>query len=72
VTDYVHPGYVYSRNDGDRHYIGFVQLCRLYGLNPYRCVNAGQPENMLGRRPQEGDRHFYPRKDGNYELGPES
>lgn len=32
------PGHVVSQRDGDRHYIGGVQLARLYGLNPAECV----------------------------------
>jgi len=27
-------GEVFSRADGDRHYVDAVTLCRLYGLNP--------------------------------------
>lgn len=32
------PGYVRSENDGDRHYIGFSALVRLYGVDPTECL----------------------------------
>ncbi len=32
------PGYVTSKNDGQRHYISAKQLMRLYGVNPLECV----------------------------------
>ena len=65
MTDYVHPGYVISRNDGDRHYVGFLPLCRLYGLNPHKAICV-TPETVKGYPEQKDDRHFFPRYDGNY------
>ena len=36
----VHPGWVTSSSDGERHWIGFPYLCRLYQVRPELCVNA--------------------------------
>jgi hypothetical protein len=41
--DVVHPGWVVSETDGDRHFVGYVQLCRLYGLNPRTAVDGRLP-----------------------------
>lgn len=71
MTDYVHPGIIPSIRDDDWHHIGFEQLCRLYGLNPRKTVNAEDPHRMMGRRESPEDRHFYPRVDGDYEKGPQ-
>ncbi len=34
------PGWVMSRTDGDRHWIGASQLMQLYGVSPAECVIA--------------------------------
>ena len=34
----VFSGHVISKNDGERHFIDNLQLCRLYGVNPKECV----------------------------------
>lgn len=44
----VWPGYVRSASDGDRHYVGFLSLCRLYGVNPAECINVDGLRNVLG------------------------
>lgn len=31
------PGWVPSKNDGDRHYISSQQLAKLYGVDPREC-----------------------------------
>jgi hypothetical protein len=33
----VYPGYVTSKNDGDRHWIGATELIRLYGVRIEEC-----------------------------------
>jgi hypothetical protein len=38
----IHPGEIFSVNDGDRHYVGFRQLCGLYGVNPSECVDMSR------------------------------
>lgn len=62
----IHPGYVRSRNDGERHFISASQLTRLYGLNwlADHCVNANEP----GYVASPNDVHLYPQYDGNYRL----
>lgn len=58
----LHPGYVRSRNDGDRHFIDAIRLRRLYAIPPTAtCVlgKSGQdyPADAI---------HCSPRYDGNY------
>ena len=67
MTDYVHPGPMISKNDGDRHWVTGRALIQLYGLNPRTTVIV-QPnlQGEGGRHDEPGDRHFYPRYDGNY------
>lgn len=60
----LHPGYVTSKNDGDRHFIGGPRLARLYGVDIRQCVFGDTPEY----REQEGDVHLIPRISGNYTL----
>jgi hypothetical protein len=58
------PGYVISKSDGDRHYIGTAQLRRLYGVpNTARCISDEAPDY----RPMQGDILLCPRHDGNYQ-----
>lgn len=57
------PGYVISKNDGDRHYISAHQLMRLYKVKPSECVISNDPDvptsllaNLLPLRPRyDGD-----------------
>lgn len=65
---FVHPGWVRSKNDGDRHFIGFMQLCQLFKLNPGECINMHDPANEYGHGSQDGDRHYFPLYNGNYPL----
>jgi hypothetical protein len=62
----VHPSYVKSRQDGDVHWIGFAQLCRLYNLPP-GSTNVADGE-VPGYREEPGDVHLHPRVDGNYPM----
>lgn len=60
----LHPGYVTSRNDGDRHFIDASRLARLYGIPLRDCLRMSQvPARDLGKVV-----HLYPRFDGNYTL----
>lgn len=63
----VYPSYVISRNDGDRHFIGFLELCRLYGVNPAECVNM---QNWTDPRGTSAERliQLTVRYDGNYTI----
>lgn len=68
------PGWVTSKNDGDRHYITAEQLAQLYGVPMAEClVYAPQkwwPASLL-RREQERCQELTrlePRYDGDYRL----
>ncbi len=63
---FVHPGHVVSERDGDRHFIGFIELCRLYKVNPQGVINAQMGVRGYGQ--EEGDIHLYPLRDGKYPL----
>lgn len=53
-------GYVRSKNDGDRHFISFNQLIRLYGVNrdechlydPTRLYDPAEHKDMIALKPQ--------------------
>jgi hypothetical protein len=47
----VHPGWVRSINDGDRHFISFTQLCRLSGIDPHKAI-CWDEQGMRGPRPK--------------------
>lgn len=57
----VHPGWMYSKNDRDKHYISAPQLIALYGVDPRECA-------VWDRRwmKDEGFIHLYPDYHGNY------
>ena len=61
------PGPVTSRNDGDEHHISFHQLCRLYGVDPRHCVNAGESP-ATKKYPSEFLAVLRPRHDGRYRI----
>lgn len=56
------PGYVFSRSDGDRHFITAKQLIQLYGVNPAECIEVGEGVDWTGFIP------LSPRDDGDYSL----
>lgn len=60
----LHPGYVYSANDGDRHFIGALRLAGLYGVDIRDCVLGDVPQY----REQKGDIHLRPNRSANYSL----
>lgn len=62
----LHPGYIYSQNDGDRHYISARQLAELYRL-PRRSWIDGSSDSVRGLDLNDFV-HLYPRVDGNYEY----
>lgn len=66
---FIHPGWITSRNDGDRHFIDFPHLCELYRVDPGdpNTINA-QYGLKAGFKEEPGDRHFYPRYDGKYPI----
>lgn len=63
----VYSGYVVSQTDGDRHYVTFRQLCRLYKLDP-RQGNVVNADQMLSIVPRPDDIHCHVRYDGKYPL----
>ena len=60
----LHPGYVTSKNDGERHFISGPRLARLYDVNMSSCVLG----DAYGYREMEGDVHLWPDYHGNYAL----
>jgi hypothetical protein len=67
VTRFVlHPGYVTSPNDGDRHYIGARQLADLYGVRLSECVviDPERPRISLGHGDLSAYLHLFPSAEG--------
>lgn len=75
---FLHPGFVRSATDGDRHWIGSRQLADLYGV-PFRdCLVVDDELGLTvgpsgfpmprGYRERPDDLHLAPRRDGNYSL----
>ena len=65
----LHPGYVFSRSDGDEHFISFNRLLMLWGVPRGRCIcwDYRRPATCLGRH-WDDYIHLTPRYDGNYVL----
>lgn len=65
----IHSGYVYSKTNREKHFIGIMQLVRLYGVSPSECHfdNFHDITGMYAEFPK-GMIHLYPRSDGNYKL----
>ena len=63
---FIHPGYVHSATDGDRHMIGARDLARCYGLslNEVTVVPRWQEPKVYNDPP--GSIHLYPRYHGDY------
>lgn len=61
------PGFVPSKNDGDRHFIGFRALCRLYGVPLSQCLNARDAYSLQGWDTSKLI-ELHPRLDGDYTL----
>lgn len=61
----IYPGYVRSRSDGQRHFIGGEKLARLYGLEPgeYKIFKG-----IDGERFPTDLVELHPRQDGDYTL----
>lgn len=62
------PGYVVSKNDGDRHFINSDQLMRLYGVKQEECVFYSSLEAARGKSGNEKLIILVPRPDGKYNL----
>ena len=66
----VHPGYIISINDGQEHFIGFIQLCQLHKINHQDaiCWDLRNPETFQGRRYKDY-KHYFPSSSGTYGTG---
>lgn len=68
------PGMVTSKTDGDMHYIGAMQLARLYGVNACECeIYEPAPwwppsYYQMAEERHKGLIRLDPRYDGNYSL----
>ena len=61
------PGWIVSRNDAQRHWIGVGQLCELYRVPPGAPILVLRDyQSRLGYRPIPGDYVCEPRFDGQY------
>lgn len=58
------PGWIFSRNDGDRHYISAPQLAQLYGVSMQECFIARDETSLTDTALIA----LEPRYDGNYEI----
>ena len=65
---FLHPGYVISKTDGDRHYITARELARLYCVPYNLCTVIRSPSSHLGYTPIESDIHLYPDVNGDYPI----
>lgn len=64
----IHPGEVRAR-DGDRHFISYEQLIRLYGVHPTMCVKARDGwDRAYNPEFRQQFVHLYPRQDGKYQV----
>jgi hypothetical protein len=64
----LHPGWVTSVNDGDKHYISANKLMRLYGLDRDQRRRSVVYGHWRWFRPQPTDVHLHPSPDGIYSL----
>lgn len=67
----IHPGFVISKNDGDRHYIQARQLMRLYKVHPKECVVCQECQRGVPTPVScwsEFYTNLFPDFHGNYEL----
>jgi hypothetical protein len=63
------PGWVTSKNDGQRHYIDGPQLAHLHGVSLRDCVILdGRRSRIVSHLEYEGLTRLAPRFDGNYSL----
>lgn len=62
-------GYIFSKNDDDRHYIPPTKLAELYNVNPKECYFAKNEDSEIlhGLRLEELI-VLRPKYDGNYKL----
>ena len=63
----IHPQIIRSSIDGQTHYIGYIELIKLYELDPQECIlwNDSRPEMNVGRNFNDYI-HLYAKPDENY------
>jgi len=71
----LHPGHILSKNDGQEHYIGAVQLAACWGVPLNMCEVDPPPHPRAplfepARTWPEGSIHLWPDYHGNYTLPP--
>ena len=64
------PGWVRSRNDEDKHWIGADKLMELYGVDPAECETLTMRE--FTHTPEHDLIPLAPRYSGNYTLSKEA
>lgn len=64
----LHPGFVRSRNDGERHWISFDRLAELYHLPLHDCSAYVSPAEEASGVIEVI--HLFPRDNGDYSLPP--
>lgn len=64
----IHPGWVISIRDGDRHWVGERQLMGLYNLKPRECIVVRGSSDLKGYTGEflNSLKHLYPLSNGNY------
>lgn len=63
----VYPGYVFSKNDGDRHFISADRLMNLYRVNPKECIVVDHKKKLEGYK-EEDLISLYPDSSGRYKV----
>lgn len=65
----LHPGFVKSKNDGDKHFIGPQQLMKLYRVEVKECLLHGSPRYELPKVYRNLNLiHLYPDPTGDYVI----
>ena len=63
----LHTRIILSTTDNEIHYIGYIELIKLYKLNPQDCIlwDKNRPEMVSGRNFDDYI-HLYPKINGHY------
>ncbi|HBH1807201.1 TPA: hypothetical protein KRM61_000825 [Clostridioides difficile] len=63
----VFEGEITSKNDGQKHFINFRDLIKLYEVSPRECIRVKEFQERDGLDLKD-IKFLYPRDDGKYEL----
>ena len=66
----LHPGWMKSSYDFQRHYVGYKQLIKIHGLNPAECFDATREIETIGLD-WRCIAHFFPLVHGRYPQFPQ-